>query len=337
MLRTIFKALTVVAIVGALGAQQAQAGWWHHHRGCYGCGGGSWGSSGGSSGSSGGSWGSSGGWSYGSWGSSGGSWGSSGGSSGCCGGSWGSSGGSWGSSGGYGSTGGAYKVITPGAPATSAPGPAPTTPPANAPAPSEPAPAEAGATPTAYHPTYGPLRTSAVLTVKVPADAKVFVNEHPTTSTGVEREYISRDLQAGAHYNYSVRVEFLRDGNTVSETKTVLLTAGQTANLDFTQADQSVKSADGARTTLIVRLPAEARLYLAGRETKATGSVREFSTTKLAAGAQWTTYAIRAMVERDGQQQVREETVSLKAGESREVSIDFDSQAVDQVASRSAR
>jgi uncharacterized protein (TIGR03000 family) len=332
MLRTIFKALTVVAVIGALGASQAQAGWRHHH-GCCGSSGGSWGSSGGCWGSSGGSWGSSGG----SWGSSGGSWGSSGGRWGSSGGSWGSSGGSWGSSGGYGSTGGAYKVITPGAPATSAPGPAPTTPPANAPAPSEPAPAEAGATPTAYHPTYGPLRTSAVLTVKVPADAKVFVNEHPTTSTGVEREYISRDLQAGAHYNYSVRVEFLRDGNTVSETKTVLLTAGQTANLDFTQADQSVKSADGARTTLIVRLPAEARLYLAGRETKATGSVREFSTTKLAAGAQWTTYAIRAMVERDGQQQVREETVSLKAGESREVSIDFDSQAVDQVASRSAR
>ena len=39
---------------------------------------------------------------------------------------------------------------------------------------------------------------------------------------------------------------------------------------------------------------------------------------------EWTTYAIRAVVERDGQQEVREQNVSLKAGESREISFDFE-------------
>ena len=70
--------------------------------------------------------------------------------------------------------------------------------------------------PTTYHPTYGPMRNSALLSVKVPADAKVFVNDRPTTSTGSDREYISRDLQTGAGYNYTVRAEFVRDGKTVS-------------------------------------------------------------------------------------------------------------------------
>ena len=178
MLRTMFKGLAALAVVG-LFAADANAGWWHHHRwgSCGSSGGwyGSWGSSGGSWGSSGGSWGSSGGWGYGSCGSSGGSWGSSGGS--------------------WGSSGGSYRPMTPAAPG----GPAPATPMPSAPgsgtgmpAPTgEAAPAPSSST---YHPTYGPVRTSALLSVKVPTDAKVFVNDQSTTSTGSDREYISRDL-----------------------------------------------------------------------------------------------------------------------------------------------
>lgn len=182
------------------------------------------------------------------------------------------------------------------------------------------------------------MRTSALLSVTVPADAQVFVNDRPTSSVGSEREYVSRDLQIGANYNYTVRAEFIRDGKNFSEVKTVQLTAGQTASLDFTPAEPVVQtSASDAATTLIVRVPEDAKLYLAGRETKATGPVREFTTTRLPSGSEWATYSIRAIVERDGQQQVREQTVSLKAGESREVTIDFDGQAVDRVADSSAR
>jgi uncharacterized protein (TIGR03000 family) len=62
--------------------------------------------------------------------------------------------------------------------------------------------------------------------------------------------------------------------------------------------------------------------------------VREFSTTRLPSGSEWATYAIRAVVDRDGHQDVREQTVSLRAGETRELSIDFDA---PQVADSSAR
>jgi uncharacterized protein (TIGR03000 family) len=254
MLRTAFRSLAVLAVVGVLlGAQQAQVGLWHR--------------GGGSSG--------------GSWGSSGGSWGSSGGS----------------------------PVVGPAS--------TPPTPSTTVPEPLDPPPASKKST---YHPTYGPLRNDASLSVKVPADAKVFVNDRPTPSTGADREYISRNLQSGAHYNYAVRVEFIRNGQPVLENKTVQLTAGQSANLDFTQGEARVQTAANpeTRTTLIGRVPANAKLYLSSQEMKLSSPVHELPTTYLTTGSQWADDAIRAVIEKDGQQQVREQTVSLKADESRE-------------------
>jgi uncharacterized protein (TIGR03000 family) len=186
-----------------------------------------------------------------------------------------------------------------------------------------------------YHPTYGPLRNSALLNVKVPAEAKVFVNGRATTSTGEDREYISRDLQPGARYSYKVRAEFVRDGKEISEEKTVQLTAGQNSAISFTGEQQVQTATSGdTRTTLIIRLPADAKLFLAGKETKARGEVREFSTSKLPAGAEWQTYAIRAVINRDGHEEVREQTVALKAGESRDLSINFDAPKVADASAR---
>jgi uncharacterized protein (TIGR03000 family) len=186
------------------------------------------------------------------------------------------------------------------------------------------------------------MRNSALLSVKVPADAKVFVNDRLTNSTGSDREYISRDLRAGAGYSYKVRAEFVRDGKPVTEEKTVRLIAGQTSSLSFTDGAKQVQTADSGetdtRTTLKVRIPADAKLYLAGHETKAIGEVREFSTNKLPAGSQWATYDIRAIVNRDGHEEVREQTVSLKAGQTREIAINFDTpQVADKFADSSAR
>jgi uncharacterized protein (TIGR03000 family) len=165
------------------------------------------------------------------------------------------------------------------------------------------------------------------------------VNDRATTSTGADREFISRDLQDGARYNYEVRAEFTRDGKTVTETKSIQMTAGQTANMDFSAAPAVAQTAATAetRTTLIVHVPDDAKLYLAGHETRSTGPVREFSTTRLPNGSEWTTYAVRAVVERDGRQEVREENVSLKAGESREVTLSFDSLASEKVAETASR
>jgi uncharacterized protein (TIGR03000 family) len=84
---------------------------------------------------------------------------------------------------------------------------------------------------------------SAMLTISVPADAKVFVNDRATTSIGANRSYVSRNLQPGARYTYRVRVEFSRDGQPVSEEQTVKLTAGQSQSLAFNAGPSPTPSA----------------------------------------------------------------------------------------------
>lgn len=344
-------AALTMAVVG--GASQANAFWGHSHGGSsggsYGCSGGSygsWGSSGGYWGyaSSGGSWGSYGGWassggswggrhhhhrrayraayygSYGSYGSSGGyyvGWGSSGGSSG-------GSYGSWGSSGGTVIEGPAVMPQTPPpAPATQAPAldgaaPAPGELPPEAPA--------EGDKSSFYR---GPQ--SATLSVHVPADAKVFVNGLATKSTGAERRYVSSGLQAGYNYTYEVRAELVRGGQPVTETKVIKLQAGGSADVNFELNGQEEEVAEQpVSTSLTLHVPADAKVFLSGNETKSFGETRRFSTTKLVAGGEWQDYVVRVELSRDGQTLTKEETISLKAGDARELTVEFDAPQVAQ-------
>jgi len=86
-----------------------------------------------------------------------------------------------------------------------------------------------------------------VFTIRVPADAKVFVNDRPTTSTGTLRSYSSRGLLIGYQYGFTVRSERVVGGRLLSETQNLRLTAGQTGQLAFnltapdTQVAQEVR------------------------------------------------------------------------------------------------
>ena len=333
---TNFRFLTAAFILAGAVVSQADAGW--RHRG--GSSGGSWGSSGGSWGSSGGSWGSSGG----SWGSSGGSWGSSGGSSG----GWyhhrhrhhhhhGSSGGwysSGGSSGGhyYSShydDGGDYGDDDYDAPRTRAPRNESKRPAAPGTEPAPPAEAPKAGEPAADGMTSN-RDGNALLTVHVPNEARVFVNNLATSSSGSDRTFVSRNLRWGARYNYEVRAEIVRDGKSVTETKSVELAANENAELNFTFAKPEQTAAKA--TVLKVHVPADAKVYLAGKETRSAGEVREFTTSKLAEGQEWTNYTIRAVVTRNGKLISRDETISLKAGEARQLSFDFGADKAELVA-----
>lgn len=299
--------------VALIGSTEAEATWWGHSSGgSYG----SWGSSGGSYGS----WGSSGG--YASHGSSGGwylgkhihqwrarrahyhhshgSWGSSGGSYG----SWGSSGGSHGS---WGSSGGGWMQYDTAPPAGGEAAP-----------PAVPSPSD-----------------SAVLDVHVPTQAKVYVNGLPTTSTGAQRRYVSNNLERGYSYSYELRAEVEQNGEIVTETKTVKLQAGQSAQLTFdfnTASDTDKLVSEPVRTKLTLHVPADAKVYLSGNETRSTGLVREFTTTQLSAGQRWDNYVVRVEIQRDGQTLSQEQAISLAAGENRELNVDFDAQQVAQAA-----
>jgi uncharacterized protein (TIGR03000 family) len=172
-----------------------------------------------------------------------------------------------------------------------------------------------------------------LLNVWVPSDAKVFVNGSPTTSTGSQRRYISRGLRQDANYAYEIRAEVERDGRTVSETKQVVVSGGQRANVEFDlnqSSDDDRVARKPLKTTLLLRVPAGAKVFLAGRETKSTGELREFSTTRLQPGETWSDYAVRVELERDGQKLTKHATLNLNAGESREMTVDFDAASVAQ-------
>ena len=173
---------------------------------------------------------------------------------------------------------------------------------------------------------------SGTLTVSVPTDAKVFVNDAATSSAGSNRRYVSRGLSPGRTYTYTVRVEFERDGEMVTETKTAQLSAGDNAELSFdAAASEEQQLADTpVDTKLTLNVPADAKVFLAGNETRLTGSERTYTTKNMTAGQEWPSYKIRVAIEREGQVLDQERTITLTAGENHELAFDFD---MDKLAS----
>ncbi len=169
-------------------------------------------------------------------------------------------------------------------------------------------------------------RADGLLMVDVPADAKIYVNGQSTSSTGENRQYVSRNLSTGYSYTYEVKAELVRDGKTLEVVKTVDLRAGETANVAF-----DFESAKSVETSLTLHVPADAKVYLAGRETKAQGETRVFRTTGLSGDNAWKDYTVRVEWNRGGQTFSKEEKVSLRGGETKELTFDFEG---DKVAAR---
>ena len=76
-------------------------------------------------------------------------------------------------------------------------------------------------------------KNSGLLTIWVPAKAKVFINGMETKTTGSRRRYVSHGLQPGLTYKYVIRAELVRNGKIAEESKTVNLTAGSTEGVAF--------------------------------------------------------------------------------------------------------
>jgi uncharacterized protein (TIGR03000 family) len=86
-----------------------------------------------------------------------------------------------------------------------------------------------------------------------------------------------------------------------------------------------VESAPAVKTSLTLHVPADAKVTLAGVETKQTGETRQFATTRLAEGQNWGDYKVVAEVEKNGQKVREERTISLTGGKAQELTINFDS------------
>lgn len=164
------------------------------------------------------------------------------------------------------------------------------------------------------------------LTVAVPSEAKVFVNDDATSSTGSVRKFVSHGLEAGKQYRFVVRAELSgADGQPMTEEKTVVVTAGESEELQFAFSE----SARPVETAITLSLPQGAVVRLAGNETKATGAERTFRTTRLKVGEFWDDYEIEVHY----QGQVKRQTVRLVGGDDLHLAFDF-AQEVDNLAAR---
>jgi uncharacterized protein (TIGR03000 family) len=71
---------------------------------------------------------------------------------------------------------------------------------------------------------------------------------------------------------------------------------------------------------------------LSGVETKQTGEVRQFATSKLAAGQIWDDYKVVVQMTRDGKTVRQERTVKLTGGQDQELAVNFNGDSTQQVA-----
>ncbi|MEM6654774.1 MAG: TIGR03000 domain-containing protein [Planctomycetota bacterium] len=176
------------------------------------------------------------------------------------------------------------------------------------------------------------------------------MNDRATSSTGADRHYVSHGLRSGQSYTYSVRVEYEQAGQRVVENKVASLTADSDVRLVFgsdavvaedeSTADREsaavqVSAADededdddgGSSTKLTLRVPADARVTLAGSPTRQTGVERQYLTTQLAAGQTWENYRVTVEVDRLGETLTQQRELTLHGGKAHELAFDFPAEA----------
>jgi uncharacterized protein (TIGR03000 family) len=68
---------------------------------------------------------------------------------------------------------------------------------------------------------------SAQLIIEKPVDAKIFVDNLPVKSEGTTQTFATPTLDPSQSYYYMVRVEMMRDGKPISESRKVIVRSGQ--------------------------------------------------------------------------------------------------------------
>lgn len=80
-------------------------------------------------------------------------------------------------------------------------------------------------------------------------------------------------------------------------------------------------SGEGPLTVLNLQVPPDAQVFLSGKPTTSAGRVRTFGTRRLEPGQRYIDYTVRVELQRQGELLVREEVVTLAAGETRAMAV----------------
>lgn len=73
----------------------------------------------------------------------------------------------------------------------------------------------------------------ALLDVRVPADAEVWLEGAKTQQTGDSRQFVSPPLKPGQDYHYEIKARWKQDGRDVEQTREVNVRAGGRVNVAF--------------------------------------------------------------------------------------------------------
>lgn len=156
---------------------------------------------------------------------------------------------------------------------------------------------------------------TAILTIDVPENSAVYVNDRLTNTKGTRRSYASRNLQPGEEYRYRVRVESEIDGQKVVKNDTIVMKPNDRELLAF--------DFQPVVTRVVVKVPQDAKVTIDGSDTDATGTYRSFSTRKLKSG-KWDDYSVEVSVVREGKTLTQRREFDLVAGQFRFLPFDFD-------------
>jgi uncharacterized protein (TIGR03000 family) len=75
----------------------------------------------------------------------------------------------------------------------------------------------------------------ATVVIAAPAGTSVTVNGTPIAMKATEQSFLTPDLEPGANYSYVVEAKAVRDGETVSQSRKVMIAAGSSVRVDFSQ------------------------------------------------------------------------------------------------------
>jgi uncharacterized protein (TIGR03000 family) len=76
-------------------------------------------------------------------------------------------------------------------------------------------------------------KDAAQVTVKLPSDARLYVDDVLCPLTSATRRFNTPELQAGRSYYYNLKAEIVRDGEKRTATKRVVVEAGKEVTVEF--------------------------------------------------------------------------------------------------------
>jgi uncharacterized protein (TIGR03000 family) len=85
----------------------------------------------------------------------------------------------------------------------------------------------------------------AVLTVRVPTEATVWIQDAQSKQTGAERTFVSPPLEAGREYAYTVKAQWKAGDKEIAQTQTVNVRAGNRGALVFLPVASTAKLPEG--------------------------------------------------------------------------------------------